>query len=610
MEAFETVEGLLIDFASAFSAMTPSDQIGWLLGVSGFTLCSVGGAFISLLGWRSATHRLKTADQRNADLLRDKSAAERRALAADQERARVSPQEWLQRAHALESAGQEELAIEHLRVGFENVRIDFANVALKLAKHHAERGGIREQEWGEARQLAHLAAILNDKSRDAVALANELDEVVAESHFTRNRFNAADPLWSAPIEPEPTVDAVETIAQLTAKASTYVDRGHDFLGLRLASFAIRLAKGSKQFNSLRGCVARFVFARALLGCDRATAALDEIESVSPILTDLVGDESPALLGVRALRVRTLNVLGRSQEALAEMDQLMPLATNVRGSNDEWVLGLKFLYAETLHGLERREDALSRINALMPILKRVLGEEHTQTLLARYTRALLLAGLDQGEVALREIDEVSSIESRVLGKAHPQLMLTKMLRARVLDDLGRSEEALAEIDELTTASKASLGKRRTFELGILRAQVLKNLDRPQEAISELASFAAAQLELLGPAHPSVFARRYEYAHALLRQDQFEESLKEIDTYAPDQARILGSEHPQVFGTSLLRCNALRHLGRLEEALAELQSLLQVQTGKLGEGHKRVLQARELYTQTLVDLGRQNDDARAV
>ncbi|SLN35028.1 Anaphase-promoting complex, cyclosome, subunit 3 [Roseovarius albus] len=335
----------------------------------------------------------------------------------------------------------------------------------------------------------------------------------------------------------------------------------------------------------------------------AAGALDEVQELLPLRTEVQGARHPGVLATRYLLAQCQNATGDAAGTLAELQELLPLETEVQGARHPHVLSTRYLLAQCLNDTGDTTGALDEVQELLPLYSDVQGARHPHVLSTRYLLAQCLNDTGDATGALDEVQELLPLYSDVQGARHPHVLSTRYLLAQCLNDTGDATGALDEVQELLPLYSDVQGARHPHVLSTryLLAQCLNDTGDATGALDEVQELLPLYSDVQGARHPHVLSTRYLLAQCLNDTGDAAGALDEVQELLPLYSDVQGARHPHVLSTRYLLAQCLNDTGDATGALAEVQELLPLRTEVLGTRHPHVLNTRILQASCLVQTG---------
>ncbi len=412
-----------------------------------------------------------------------------------------------------------------------------ADAICRLLGHHALAVDVTAALVAR-RGLAGVLAALQHPSKDALALAAQLEEALPNGH---QREIAATFLASIALLREP------------ARA--------------LLRYAAVLPVEPIPVALLRRCVAQAQGVGEADAQDGVDVALSQL--LASCLADDLGED---LIGVHALVSRTLRFAAppedlaplreqvvaallpemRRAQDIREHASLAPWAVHARelSQTPQDAATLDMLTWVAVFDLERASYALAKagFEREYAASQHMLGAEHPATLVCMGNLALTLK--HQGDLAgARQLQEsVLATQQRVLGAEHPDTLTS-------MNNLA-----------LTLQSQGDLAGARQ-----LQESVLSTLQR-----------------VLGTEHPDTLTSMNNLAETLRSQGDLAGARQLQESVLAAQQRVLGAEHPDTLGSMNNLANTLWYQGERQAAISLLE--------QAASGLERTLGANHSDTQT--------------
>lgn len=265
-------------------------------------LLPIAGWIWSMLRVGSKSQRIDRLEKENASLTQERNAA---LKSAEQERrfaGQWMPERWLEAAARERRDGNEEKAVEALRIGIANVAPGLASAARELAGHYlslmAERDPAAALE--EAARHARLAVLLEPTDRDVARLMEE----IAHARADLGEAVPDEDLAHVPLPSDPD-EAGRLIGAILERENHLLTAGKYTLAWRLLSRGVLVARRAGLFDSDVGFVVRQSEARAQSFAGDAAGALEKVRGLLPIQEYVQGAEHPDVLETRFLEARLL-----------------------------------------------------------------------------------------------------------------------------------------------------------------------------------------------------------------------------------------------------------------------------------------------------------------
>ncbi len=123
----------------------------------------------------------------------------------------------------------------------------------------------------------------------------------------------------------------------------------------------------------------------------------------------------------------------------------------------------------------------------------------------------------------------------------------------------------------------------------------------QALASQRQVLAAQLRVLGPDHPDIFATRHAIAYEMAQLGDQAGALAEFRDILAARQRRLGPDHPDTLSTRHAIAYEMANLGDPAGALAEHRNVLAAELRVLGPEHRQVLITRHQIAWEMSDLG---------
>ena len=457
--------------------------------------------------------------------------------------------------------GNEERAIALVRSFADNDAAALGTLCREIASWHLSmvEDDPPGEHWHAAKRFATLAVHLEPSDHTAISLLAEINARTGEAALRTGDIEATRRAWEEAWHWAPVLENDATLVDvLLERLPKAREEGDFFRMLALAQRAVAVCRRTFGIKHPATCVALYHHSMALTLCGRHAEALEAIDALLPIRTEVSGERHPEALLTRWLHADVLRDLGRDAEALGAIDVLLPVQTEVNGERHPDTLAMRWLRAAALRDLGRHAEAMRAIDALLPIATEVSGERHPHTLTTRWLRAAVLRDLGRHDESLEAIDALLPVETEVCGERHPKTLATRGLRASVLQDLGRHDEAMSAIDAVLPIETEVLGERHTETLVTLRLRgsVLRSLGQVAEAVGVHRAAHAGLAEALGERHPRSLYAAADLGLSLAASGDAAAAEALLASTLVAQSSVLGSEHPDT--------------RRTDEALAALRA----------------------------------------
>jgi len=201
-------------------------------------------------------------------------------------------------------------------------------------------------------------------------------------------------------------------------------------------------------------LARSLLASCRLEIGDAKGALDELQDLLPVATEVQGKRHPNVLSSRYTIAQCRRETGDAKGALDELQDLLPVATEVQGKRHPLVLSIRHNIARCRKDTGDAKSALDELQDLLPVETEVLGERHPDVLITRFIIAHCRKDTGDAKGALDELQDLLPVETEVLGKQHPYVLDTRRFYASCLLDTGQRAEAEAMIDGVRAGFEAA------------------------------------------------------------------------------------------------------------------------------------------------------------
>jgi hypothetical protein len=440
----------------------------------------------------------------------------------------LNPANWLVDAAREEKDGNPSKAAALLLEGTDQISPALSSIYQQLAAYHIALypSPGNPQQLVQAQRYARLSALVSDYDPKALALLDEIDGCVAMASTRDSRVPASstDHKYLDPYYGSGGADALPLVRQLLTVFNRHFQAGQYLVAERLAYRARQVAIREISLSDENHCSARIAWANALLGNGIAARALEELDSLLPVVEQSLGKNSETAIDARVLRCEALLMLGRYDESLRDIDHLVSAIFRIFGQEGHVRFDAASVRATLLIKLGRYEEALGECESLISIRGSTLDATDSRMLKVRGKKAEALQLLGRDAQALTECDAIQSLLSETFGQQHPETFLNGFCRSKCLARLSRLDEAFREIDTLLQSQMALAGPMhvgRTIPARTLRANLLWLLGRRGESIRELEDLWPAVCSMLGETHPEsiqIGLLRAEFLAEMERPDE--------------------------------------------------------------------------------------------
>jgi hypothetical protein len=443
------------------------------------------------------------------------------------------------------------------------------------------------------RGLTQVLNNLQQPSRDALALAAQLDEALPNGHQrpiaatflasiaqldepARNLLRHAAVLAVAPIPRQLLVDCAATATENADEADAQ-DQVDLATGQLLAScLADEAGEGTISVHTLVSRTLRF--------------AESSPQTLAPLRQRLTAALTKRMVDAQDIRQHTslthwvtharelskspadpatANLLDwvarfdfeRGDYSLAKLgfEQAYEASKSLLGEEHPDTLTSMNNLAETLRAQGDLPGARALQEAVLAAQKRLLGEEHSATLASMNNLAetLRAQGDLPGARALQEA--VLAAHKRLLGEEHPDALIFMNNLAVTLRAQGDLPGARALQEAVLAAQKRLLGEEHSATLASMNnlAEMLRAQGDLPGARTLLEAALAAQKRLLGEEHPATLAAMNNLALTLWNEGEKAAARQLQAAAATGWLRTLGAEHPST-------ATALANLAHMETA----------------------------------------------
>jgi tetratricopeptide (TPR) repeat protein len=386
--------------------------------------------------------------------------------------------------------GNEERAIALVRSFVDHDAAALGPLCREVAEWHLSmvEGDPPGEHWNAAKRFATLAVHLAPDDHTATALLAEINARMGDAALRAGDIEATRRQWEeawhwAPAE----ADNGKLVDELFDRVRKDGDSGDYFRMLAFANRYVTAAMRSFGPGHADTCTALYYQVQALWLLGRNDEALEAVEQLLPVRTDVSGERHFDTLATLHLRADVLQSLGRHDDALRAVDELMPIEIEVRGERHLSALMTRHLRARVLYSLGRVDEALEAAGQLLPIVAEVTGEHSEGTFATREVRGLILRATGEVEAALAEHRTAHEGLAEVLGKRHPKTLHSAAQLGMSLAAHGDTGAAEALLFATQAVQSDVLGVDHPHTLGT--ALALESLRAQGAAASEAESAVA-------------------------------------------------------------------------------------------------------------------------
>lgn len=187
--------------------------------------------------------------------------------------------------------------------------------------------------------------------------------------------------------------------------------------------------------------------------DKSLALLD-LAATHPVL--LNNPDHPYTVVLANTRANSLSTAGRIDEAERLMRETLPRAQGLLGEHNEVTLFLQYNLVELLNNQQRFEDSLDLARQNLANMTHQHGEDHAYSLLASVNLGNSLSGSGSHDEALALLRSAQTSLQAALGAAHPYTLAARHDLASCLARSGDLPAALVMIEQVIAGRKVTLG----------------------------------------------------------------------------------------------------------------------------------------------------------
>ena len=434
---FEFVGQVIRDFWAA-SAL---EKAGFLLSLAG--LSTFVGAIFSLFRLRDSRALIDQLRKDAVILATERDTAEKRA---DSEKARAElyiPDRWIAAADREISQGNDIMAANVLREGFERVREGICHACIALAGHSLSSivESNSDTNLNEAERFARLASILDPTDEDAVFLVEDVELIRADGSW------ADMPMLPASYRPSQQDEAVAVIEAIQLRGHGYVDRGRYRIARRFFQRALLIAKRADLAGGKIGIYLRYKIADCLVHLGKHEEALEEVIRLIRAAKTNMDRGDPWALALETLRANILFVQQKYQEAYDSVESAISRFAPLLGKSHEMIMNARGLQVALLPHISKPESALTAIRRLLPLFSKELGPHNQNTIALLYQEGYCLVKLGKSREALDKINRALPLQEQALGVEHPSLLQMRKLQAECMYYLDDVDGALRKLAAL-------------------------------------------------------------------------------------------------------------------------------------------------------------------
>ena len=347
------------------------------------------------------------------------------------------PRVWTQSSEQEERAGNHERAINILRSGLSRVQEALHDAHLRMATHYVSL-------WPDeglaalisAQRMARIAALLKPSARGARELLRQIDEAIASESGAQQPAIDTDHIYygsgergHAGYNPQRPASIQPLLQRLGERAERERAAGRDYLCEAMYHRAKCVSERHCGVASETTVNAGFMWASALMRCQRHTQALKEIESLLQLGSAPAGPAAPQ------------DIASQAVAAIEAAHERFPLFHDGKA---RLALELRHLRAMTLRHLKRYEDVVVAVDQLLHDARATWGGDHPCRLSLRALRGAAYGYLGLAERGLGELEEVLERGERTLGADHLTLVVARSDKISILRIIGRHQDAALEM----------------------------------------------------------------------------------------------------------------------------------------------------------------------
>jgi len=330
----------------------------------------------------------------------------------------------------------------------------------------AKEGPYERRQFEEARRYAELARLLGRDTSGLLTLVEEL-EIHAAAQELQAGQQVGTLLPDAFLGLDPSV-ARGVVESLAVSARAHLQQSELLIAERLAARARDIALPCFGASSYEACMARWTWAEVQLECSQPSKALEELDQIVPIATELYGESSLLTLGYRYMRARALHRSRRLQDGLKEITGALTLREQCGAPMDLDMFNNHLLRALLLEGNNEMEGFAREIRWLKQNADLARLDAN-----ARVGAASAEARLQERrrdiEGSVRTLEAALRDAGRAMGQRDLALADLRTNLARMLAKAGKLESALVEV-ELAMRTLGEVAWRSHSLVG--RADVLR------------------------------------------------------------------------------------------------------------------------------------------
>jgi len=273
--------------------------------------------------------------------------------------------------------------------------------------------------------------------------------------------------------------------------------------------------------------------------DQKEMALEEAETVTQFLTDMLGAVDP----VRAGRDATVReVLDSASESLGTAFAGRPMMES----------GLRVTIGQAYDALGLYEAAETHLRTAYNLRRRLLGEEHPQTLDVMHGLANVYYRRGRYAEAESLHREVLEARRRVLDPGHVDIRWSLGNLALTYYAQERYEEAELLLLQALEGARQATGEEHEQTLALRNnlAALYHVVGRFEEAEAVYRESLAVKERILGLRHPETLVTRGNLAEILADQGHRGPAVRILTGVLADKREVLGEDHPSTLYSSEL------------------------------------------------------------